>query len=285
MGSGTESVSLIFGKWADSYGRKKILFISFILIVTGYFFLGFFREFYSFVAATIILGLGSGMFKPALQGAIAANLNSRNSSTGWGIYFMLLNLAVFFGPAMSKYLKEISWEMVFWGSASIFALNFVILLFFRDQQKASPLFIRGKEGAHINQVFSNLLKPQIIWFILIMSGFMTIYMQFYETLPNFLIDWTDTSTLVSSLGLPDFLLMETKRGVMISYEWIYTLNSILIIAFVVIVSRLFGRIDNLKSNSYWNSSRYSWAISEWGNYAGCYYNKWYNNLYIWRDDH
>ena len=259
---------LIFGSWADRYGRKRLLFISFIIIISGYILLGNFRDFYPFVAATILLGLGSGMFKPALQGAIAAKLNEKNSSTGWGIYFMLLNLAVFFGPAVSKYLKEISWEMVFWGSAMIFALNFLVLMFFReskntprhsDDNRESKIFshsfireTKGEKQDHTNTlkskaVLANLFKPRVIWFILIMSGFMTIYMQFYETLPNFLIDWTDTTFLVDSLNLPDFLLMETKRGLMISYEWLYTLNSIMIIAFVVIISRVFGRIDRMKA--------------------------------------
>lgn len=237
---------LIFGSWADRYGRKRLLFISFIIIISGYILLGFFRDFYPFVAATILLGLGSGMFKPALQGAIAANLNEKNSSTGWGIYFMLLNLAVFFGPAVSKYLKEISWEMVFWGSAMIFALNFLVLLLLRED-KDSPDSPLGNEERKFKEVLVNLFKPQVIWFIIIMSGFMTIYMQFYETLPNFLIDWTDTSSLVESLKLPDFLLMKTERGIMISYEWLYTLNSILIIAFVVLMSRMFGKINRMRS--------------------------------------
>jgi MFS family permease len=226
---------LIFGVWADRYGRKKMLFYSMLLIITGYILLGAFRDIYLFISATIILGIGSGMFKPALQGAIASNLNEKNSSTGWGIYFMLLNLAVFFGPVLSKYLKEISWEMVFWGSAAVFALNLVVLLFFTDNTSNT---VSKNNSPSIKIVIKNLFEPQVIWFIIIMSGFMIIYMQFYETLPNFLIDWTDTSSLVAYLGLPQFMLMENDRGVMIAYEWFYTLNSLLIIGFVVFVSRL-----------------------------------------------
>ncbi len=291
---------LIFGAWADRYGRKRLLFVSFIFIISGYLLLGISKDFYPFAGATILLALGSGMFKPALQGAIASNLNEKNSSTGWGIYFMLLNLAVFFGPAVSKYLKEISWEMVFWGSAGIFALN-ILILFLGDYSPRQTLanipkdkdasiasetgiksflakcngFVKGffrdidsnlsqTETVEKNEisgdkaqcsefpkrksgVLANLFMPQIFWFIIIMSGFMTIYMQFYETLPNFLIDWTDTTSMAASLGLPDFMLMETERGIMISYEWLYTLNSLLIIAFIVIISRLFSGVNRLKA--------------------------------------
>jgi MFS family permease len=243
---------LVFGIWADKYGRRRFLFISFIIIIIAYVLLGLFRDISLFIAAIILLSIGLGMFKPALQGAIASNLNEKNSSTGWGMYFMLLNIAVFFGPALSKYLKEISWEMVFWGSAAVFSLNFIAILLFRDQKKTEYDITHTKryedEGSvkaipsflGLKEVFSNLLKPQIFWFIITMSGFIMIYMQFYETLPNFFVDWTDTSGIVSSLGLPSFLLMETERGIMISYEWLYTLNSILIIAFIVGIARLFS---------------------------------------------
>jgi POT family proton-dependent oligopeptide transporter len=243
---------LVFGIWADKYGRKRFLLISFIIIIIAYILLGLFRDLSLFIASIILLSIGLGMFKPALQGAIASNLNEKNSSTGWGIYFMLLNIAVFFGPALSKYLKEISWEMVFWGSAAVFTLNFIAILLFKENIKTDSgnTHSENKEtnGSKkdipsvfgLKEVFSNLLKPQIFLFIITMSGFIMIYMQFYETLPNFFVDWTDTSGVVSSLGLPSFLLMETERGIMISYEWLYTLNSILIIAFIVGVARLFS---------------------------------------------
>jgi len=249
---------LLFGVWADKYGRKKMLFISFIIILVAYTLLGLFRDISLFVTAIIILAIGLGMFKPALQGAIASSLNDKNSSTGWGLYFMLLNVAVFFGPALSKYLKDISWEMVFWGSAAIFSLNFFVLIFFKsvtfkdsdEGKKTNPkrhkeLNLSFKKYVTDN-VITNLFKPQIFWLIIIMSGFMIIYMQFYETLPNFFIDWTDTSQIVTSIGLPDFLLMETDRGMMVSYEWLYTLNSVLIIGFIVIVARLLSGINKSK---------------------------------------
>ena len=113
---------------------KISLMLAFIIIAIGYFLLGTQKDYYLFLCGTIILGFGSGLFKPALQGAVAKTLDNKNSSVGWGIYFMLLNFAVFFGPPLSKFLKEISWGAVFIGSAVIILLNFILIFFLKEEK-------------------------------------------------------------------------------------------------------------------------------------------------------
>ncbi len=234
-------VPVFSGSFADKYSHKKTMIISVFIIAVGYFVLATQRSFYPFLFGTIILGLGSGIFKPALQGSVARTIDKTKSKTGWAVYFMLLNLAVFFGPPLSKFLKEISWETVFIGSAVIILLNLIILFFLKEDNNkiekkdilSNPLF---------KNIFVNLLKPRVGLFVIIMSGFTIIYMQFYETLPNFIYDWADTSGLVSSLHLPKFMLMNTGRGIMISYEWLYNLNAGLVFIGVVIVSWWFSKV-------------------------------------------
>lgn len=234
-------IPIFSGGFADKYSHKKTMFISIIIIAIGYFVLATQRNFYPFLFGTIILGLGSGMFKPALQGSVAKTIDKTKSKTGWAVYFMLLNLAVFFGPPLSKLLKEISWEAVFIGSAVIILLNLIIILFLNENNNNNE----NKEITYypvIKNIFVNLLKPRVGLFVFIMSGFTIIYMQFYETLPNFIYDWTDTSGLANALHLPGFMLMETARGTMISYEWLYNLNAGLVFIGVVFVSWWFSKI-------------------------------------------
>jgi MFS family permease len=75
-----------------------------------------------------------------------------------------------------------------------------------------------------------------------MGGFAIIYMQFYETLPNFIYDWVDTSQVAKSLNLPDYMLMTTSLGTMIDFKWLYTLNSSFIVLGVVTVSWLMSGV-------------------------------------------
>jgi MFS family permease len=98
----------------------------------------------------------------------------------------------------------------------------------------------------LRKTIQNLLKPQLLIFVVLMTGFTIIYMQFYETLPNFIYDWTDSSQLAKTLHLPTFMLSATSRGTMLSYEWFYNLNAGLIIIGVVFVAWAFSKKASLK---------------------------------------
>jgi MFS family permease len=158
---------------------------------------------------------------------------------------MLMNFAIIAAPPLSKYLREISWSYVFWGSAVIIFAN---LLFIFTLKSGTSLSVGSKESSfHYKQVFNNLKNPQIFLFLICMSGFAIIYMQFYETLPNFIYDWSDTSNLAATFSLPRFMLMDTPRGLMISYEWLYNVNTILVTIFVVATAWFMGLIDRIKA--------------------------------------
>ncbi|MFC2129846.1 MFS transporter [Bacteroidota bacterium] len=228
------------GGFTDKLGYRKTLFISFLIITSAYIILGTAGDFPVFLFGIIFLGFGSGIFLPALQAFLTGTMKKENESTGWGIYFMLLNIGVFFAPPISKALKEISWEAVFYGSAAIFLINFLFLAFLKEPKKIEKPVSEGSKKI-LKEVFSNFFKPQIFVFVLLMSGFVIIYMQFYETFPNFFVDWVDTSGFVSSLGLPAFMTEVTTRGTMFSYEWIRIINSGLIIIAVVPVSWIMSK--------------------------------------------
>ncbi len=236
---------LISGAFSDKFGHKKSIIASYFLIIPGYILLALHGSYELFLAGAIILGIGSGIFKPALQGSISAQLNKTNSSLGWGIYFMLLNLAVFFVPPLSKYLKEISFTSVFIGSISISIVNLVLVWILPKDNFFHSLLTETTRKT-LRKIFINLFKPEVFWLVLIMSGFAIIYMQFYETLPNFIYDWSNTSAVASSLHLPRAILTETSRGLMISYEWLYNINALIVIGGVALSSYFLSKYNKHK---------------------------------------
>ncbi len=238
-----QNITPVFtGAFADRYGHKKVMAISFLIIISGYILLGTQTQFWPFLAGALVLGFGNGIFKPAIQGSIANSLNDANASIGWSIHAMLINCAVFLAPPITIFLKGFHWKFVFFGSAAIFILNYIFLFCYKD----FPV-LHGKLSGNFQMLKAttrNFFKPRLFIFIIIMSGFTLTYMQFYETLPNFIIDWTDSANMAVALGLPDFMLMETNRGLMLAYEWYYNLSTGFIILAVVLVSRLFSKIPN-----------------------------------------
>jgi proton-dependent oligopeptide transporter, POT family len=260
-------VAIFAGGFADRFGFKRVLYISFIIVTISYFALPFHHGFLPVLVNTLLLGFGLGIFKPTVQGMIATTLERRNSSVGWGIYFMLMNFAVMIASPISSFLKSISWDTIFIGSGVVFSLNFIIGIFISEKLQTadstqsnylnnikiknhSNSFEQQFHGTHkFSNIFKEsvlyLIKARIIIFMLLMTGFFIIYMQFYETLQNFIVDWSDTSSVADNLGLGDTFTVFTDRGRQIGYEWIYFLNPLFIILLVVSISWLFSKSNKL----------------------------------------
>ncbi len=237
-----QNIAPIFaGGFADRIGRRKMLLISFITILSSYVILAFSHDFATFLFGLLMLGLGSGLFKPTLQGQIALNIG--DGKVGWGVYFMLLNVAVMLCAPLSNTLQKISYEMVFFGSTAVFAMNFIVLLFLKEDKNLNDT--ANSQGSVINvfkDTFIDLFKSKVFSVILFMSGFYLVYIQFYETIANFYIDWVDTSMITQSLDLPKWFQSSISGTQSLSFEWVYFFNSILIICCIVTITWLFSKI-------------------------------------------
>ncbi len=85
-------------------------------------------------------------------------------------------------------------------------------------------------------------------FIVIMSGFWLMFMQLFDMLPNFIVDWVDSTAMVKALGLPDWMLQyNSDRGPQLSQEWMINANPGLIVLAVVFVSHLVARLRRVHS--------------------------------------
>lgn len=236
---------LLSGYFADRFGRKLIINLAVLISIISFYGMSISNTFYPFLGFAILLGIGLGTMKPAIQGSIAIELNKSNSARGWGIYVLLVNLSVFLAPPISVYLKNIGWQYLFWGSAVIMMFIWILLLFIKINK-----YNKSNYTFNFKKNIKQLMEPRVIYFIILMTGFTTIYMQFYETLPNFMYDWVDTSNVATLLGLPSFMLMDTplNKG-LISYEWLYNINTGLIIMFVLPVTTIFRKFATLKTIS------------------------------------
>jgi hypothetical protein len=172
-------------------------------------------------------------------------LDKENSSIGWGMFYMLVNIGGFLGPPLAHFLYGVSWPMVFYGCAVIVSLNWLMLFTFTGVEAGGDQ--TGGMGKVAMTTFRNLMQPRLLLFILIMSGFWLMFMQLFDMLPNFIVDWVDSRALVSALHLPHMFTADTARGSMITQEWMINLDSFLIILFVVWISHLVARMRRVQS--------------------------------------
>ena len=83
--------------------------------------------------------------------------------------------------------------------------------------------------------------------MVILAGFWGMFMQLFDMLPNFIVDWVDSSPIVRALHLPALFTSQTPRGTMIAQEWMINANAFLIILCVVWVSHLVAKMRRVHS--------------------------------------
>ena len=238
-------VPVFSGGFADRYGYKKTIAASIAIKMAGYLLMATQRGFWPFTMGCLVLAFGTAIFKPGIQGSMLQNLDKDNSSIGWGTFYMLVNVGGFLGPPLAHFLYGFSWPAVFYGCAVIVSLNFLMLFTYPNVAAG------GEQRGGVLQVarttFRNLAQPRLAAFILIMSGFWLMFMQLFDMLPNFIVDWVDSSSIVRALHLPAMFTTQTPRGTMIAQEWMINANSFLIILCVIWVSHLVARMRRVHS--------------------------------------
>ncbi len=201
--AGVQSIlPILMGGYADRYGHKKTVALAIIVKIVGYVMMAKFMSFGGFMAGCLLLAAGTAIFKPGVQGTLAITLKSGNASMGWGVFYQLVNVGGFLGPVLAGVLRVMDWEYVFYSCAAIVALNFLWLPFYKEptleietrDDMADPIKV------FVSTMKNLFLKPRVLAFCLLFSGFWLMFHQFFDLLPNFIDDWVDTSPIIATVG-------------------------------------------------------------------------------------
>lgn len=242
MGIGTGILyflPVITGSIADKYGYKKVLLLAFSIYTSAFFIFPYFDSFVGVFAIYLYLALGAALFKPIISATISKTTNSSNSSVGFGIFYMMVNIGAFFGPMYTLFFRDGSYDIVFQISGFMIALNFILLLFYKEpgREKTTDSF-----GNIVSQAFKNIfsvLKKDMnfLIFLIIVAGFWTMYNQLFFTLPVFIEQWVDTSTLYNffAVHFPFFSNHYGTNGQM-DAEFITNFDALYIIIFQILIS-------------------------------------------------
>ncbi len=236
------SMAFLGGILADNFGRKKILIIATVLCSVFILLLSITINYWLFLIVISLLGISSGFFKPALQGSVSNSIGNGNQSVGWGIYTWSINLAIFaLGTPIATFLKNYfnDWSLVFQSAAIIHLLAVLPLIFIENSINTVK-----SESLRISIVFNYLKEKRVLYFIISITTFTMAYMQFYENLPNYIFDWINTNDLVSQFKLSDRYTTTTQLGKVVSYEWLYNLNTGLILLFNILIAFLIKKYEN-----------------------------------------
>ena len=243
---------VITGAIADKFGYKKVLMVSYFIMATGYYFMGQVTTYGAVFAVFMWVALGAGLFKPVISATIGKTTNKDNSSIGFGIFYMIVNIGGFLGPVIASNLRAISWNLAFTMSAIWIIVNLIVVFFFYkepDRKKnTEPL---GKSIITIlRNIWVSVSDLKLAVFLIIIIGFWTVYNQLFYTLPVFIEQWVDIEGLYSSIasfweGLAN--AMDTQKNGSVAPEMLVNLGAFFIIIFQIFISTMVMKMRPLRA--------------------------------------
>src|SRR5436190_10513487 len=144
-------LAIFGGAAADRLGFRRALSIAYLILSVAYFLIGSIGASWLapirnavplglFVGFVLILpALGIALVKPCVVGTTARASNENVRSIGYSIYYTMVNIGGAAGPYFASWAhRHLGIENVYRVAAlSVFAMFFVVLLFFREPRKSS----------------------------------------------------------------------------------------------------------------------------------------------------
>ena len=242
---------LVFGVIADRIGYKLSLTISFIIMIAGYYLLGEVSSYWSVYAMFLLVAIGAAFFKPVASAIVARNTDESTGTLGFGIFYMMVNIGGFIGPAMSSGLRTTyGWRIIFIQAAVVIAINLIVLLLFYKEPKVE----KQKESIgkaikdSIVGVFVALKDIRLGILLLLMVGFWTMFNQLFNTLPNFIEDWVNSASLSTWINehVPFLGSLLTQDG-QVKPEWFTNIDSFMIIICQVTISYFVTKMRHINA--------------------------------------
>lgn len=204
------------GALADRFGYRPTLIIAYLILASGYYLMGQVNSYLATFLIFIWVAVGAALFKPVIAATVSKTTDDLTSSIGFGIFYLMVNVGAFIGPIFTSRLRILSWEWVFNMSALVILANLLLVLFFfrMPVQKAEKLPLLQELRKVILNIYEALRDIRFLVFLLLIVGFWTMYNQLFYTLPVFIDQWVDTSSvyrllasvspaLAHSLGTPE----------------------------------------------------------------------------------
>jgi len=232
---------MITGVIADKIGYKLSLIIAYVLLITGYYFMGEVSSYTSVFLVFLWVAVGAAMFKPVASAIITKNTDKSNSTLGFGIFYMMVNIGGFIGPAFSSTLRtQFGWKIIFLQAAIVIGINLIILLLFykeADREKSSETVVEAILGSFKN-IIEAVKDSRLSVLLVIMVGFWTMFNQLFYTLPTFIEDWVNTKALHDSIASvsPWLASAMSGGGDSVNPEMLINLDAGAIILFQLLVS-------------------------------------------------
>ncbi|MFA6572549.1 MAG: MFS transporter [Patescibacteria group bacterium] len=231
-------VPLITGTIGEKIGYKRMLLMSFVVLSAGYYLCSLATGYWSFFGYFMLVALGAGMFKPIISATIGQMTrgDKQKSSVGFGIFYAIVNVGGFLGPIVAGTVRPRydalgnvisgSWDTLFYINAGYMVVMFFYTLFFFKEPARKGTDPLGKK---LREMITDLRDPKLSILLLILVGYFTNYVQFFNTMALWITEWVDTSVLASLPFIPDAWVSAGQ----LKAEYVINLNGVTIVCLAV----------------------------------------------------
>jgi len=244
-------IPLFSGTFADKYGFKKMLIISYLAYLPAILLLIFTKSFSGIALTMLSIGFAAGIFKPLISSTVRVVTDQTNKTLGFGIFYAMVNLGASFGPIIMGKLRAMSWDYVFITAAVAVGIMFLITLFF---YKEPPREIEGvtlkKKFRDMGEVLSDI---KFLVFIILLGVFFWLpFWAFFNVLAVYINDYLNTAALyegvksVLGTGITNIISHQDGNVWKINPEAI-SHTGYIIILFQIFISRTFEKRSAIPS--------------------------------------
>lgn len=245
-------IPLFSGTFADKYGFKKVLIISYLCYLPSIMLLIISKSFSEIALTMLTIGLAAGIFKPLISATVRVTTDSTNKTFGFGIFYWMVNLGASFGPIVMGKMRAMSWNYVFITAAAGIGLMLLItILFYKEPE-------REIEGISLKQKFIDmgvaLSDIKFAFFIVLLGVFFWMpFWAFFNVLAVYINDYMDMAKLYQSVqsvlgsGITKGLISSEVDGVWKINAEAISHTGFVIILFQLLVSRLTEKRDAILS--------------------------------------
>ncbi len=238
-------IPLFSGTFADKYGFKRMLLISYLTYLPAILLLIITKSFSGIAITMLTIGFAAGIFKPLISATVRVTTDSTNKTLGFGIFYQMVNIGASFGPIIMGKLRGWSWDYVFYTAAISIGIMFFVTLFF---YKEPP---RNIEGVTLKQKFIDLREvlsdKKFMLFIILLGVFFWLpFWAFFNVLAVYINDYLNTASLYQSVrsvlgaGITSIISNNTDGVWKINAEAIANTGYIIII-FQIFISKTFEK--------------------------------------------
>lgn len=178
--------SPIAGRWADKYGRKRMIIIGLVIFGVSEFLYGLGKTVEVLFASRMLGGLSGAFIMPAVTAFIADVTTVQERSKALGYMSAAINTGFIIGPGFGGFLAEIGTRLPFY-VAGILGVLAAILSFFLLKEPERSEETRASGNTDTRERYKIIFKP--IYFIALLLIFISSFgLSAFESLFSLFID-------------------------------------------------------------------------------------------------